>query len=89
MTIGIEIVLAAMISGLALITLPRKSVRRRLAESRRTLRIQYVALFLVPTCLLAAFLWVDVWRRAGSVAARKGFKRHSLQAASVGVCFWR
>jgi len=51
MNIGIEIVLAAMISALALMALPRKSVRRRLAASRRTVRVQYVALFLVPTWL--------------------------------------
>jgi hypothetical protein len=65
MTIGIEIALAAMISALALMALPRKSVRRRLAESRRTVRVQYVALILVPTWLLAAFFWVDIWRRIG------------------------
>jgi hypothetical protein len=59
---AIEIVLAAMISALALMALPRKSVRRRLAASRRTVRFQYVALFLVPTWLLAILLWADIWR---------------------------
>lgn len=60
---AIEIVLAAMFSALALIALPRKSVRLRLAASRRAVRVQYVALFLVPTWLLAVSLWVDIWWR--------------------------
>jgi hypothetical protein len=65
----IEIVLAAVFSALALIALPRRSVRRRLAASRRSLRLQYVALFLVPTWLLAVLFWVDIWLR---VAGRGG-----------------
>jgi polyferredoxin len=60
---AIEILLAAMISALALMALPRKSVRRRLAASRQTVRFQYMALFLVPTWLLAILLWADIWRR--------------------------
>jgi hypothetical protein len=60
---AIEIVLAAMISVLALMALPRKSVRRRLAASRRTVRVQYAALILLPTWLLAASFWVDIWWR--------------------------
>jgi len=60
----IEIVLAAMISALALMALPRKSVRRRLAASRRTVRVHYVVLILVPTWLLAASFWVDIRNRA-------------------------
>ena len=62
---AIEIVLAMVISALALMALPRKSVRRRLAASRQTVRLQYAALILVPTWLLAAFFWVDIWRRIG------------------------
>lgn len=83
MTIGIEIVLAAMISGLALIALPRKSVRRRLAESRRTVRVQYVALFLVPTWLLAAFFWVDIWRRVGGRGSDGEFQPALIAAGIV------
>jgi len=59
----IEIVLAAMISALALMALPRKSVRQRLAVSRRTIRVQYAVLILVPTWLLAVLFWVDIWLR--------------------------
>jgi len=65
MKMGIEIVLAATVSALALIALPRKSVRLRLAKSRRTVRVQYVVLILIPTWLLAAFFWIDIWRRIG------------------------
>src|SRR5260370_41765676 len=74
MTIGIEMVLAAMISALALMALPRKSVRRRLAESKRTVRVQYVALFFVPTWLLATFFWVDIWRQVGGRGSQGEFQ---------------
>src|SRR5260370_8597053 len=74
MTIGIEMVLAAMISALALIALPRKSVRRWLAESKRTVRVQYVALFFVPTWLLATFFWVDIWRQVGGRGSQGEFQ---------------
>ena len=74
---AIESVLAAMISASALMALPRKSVRRRLAASRRTVRVQYVVLFLVPTWLLAAFLWVEFGVGSEGVAAERSFSRPS------------
>src|SRR5260370_16406741 len=83
MTIGIEIVLAAMISALALMALPRKSVRRRLAESRRTVRVQYVALTLVPTWLLATFFWVGIWRRVGGRGSEGEFQSALIASGIV------
>ena len=82
----IEIVLAAIISALALMAVPRKSVRRRLAASRRTVRVQYVVLILVPTWLLAASCWVDIWWRAEGRGSGGSFSRYSFLAPSFGVC---
>jgi len=79
----IEIVLAAMISALALIALPRKSVRRRLAASTRRLRLQYVALFLVPTWLLAASFWVDIWWRVEGRVSGGEFQSVLIPAGMV------
>jgi len=84
MNIGIEIVLAAMIWALALMALPRKSVRRRLAASRRAVRVQYVALFLIPTWLLATFFWVDIWRGIGG----RGSGGELQPALVVGGILW-
>jgi hypothetical protein len=81
---AIEIVLAAMISALAMIALPRKSVRVRLAASRRTVRFQYVALFLVPTWLLAILLWADIWRRVEV----RGSGAESQSALILGGVVW-
>jgi hypothetical protein len=80
---AIEIVLAAMISALALMALPRKSVRRRLAASRQTVRVQYVVLFLVPTWLLAAFLSVDIWRRVGGRGSGGEFQSALILGGAV------
>jgi hypothetical protein len=80
---AIVIVLAAMISALALMALPRKSVRRRLAASRRTVRVQYVVLFVVPTWLLAAFLWVDIWRRVGGRGSGGEFQSALILGGAV------
>src|SRR5579864_485495 len=80
----IEIVLAVAFSGLALIALPRRSVRQRLAASRPSLRLQYVALLLVPTWLLAVLFWVDIWL---GVAGRGG-GGESRSAIVLGGIVW-
>jgi hypothetical protein len=79
----IEIVLAAIMSALALIALPRKSVRRRLAASAGRLRVQYVTLFLIPTWLLAALFWVDIWPGISGHGRGGAFKSAIILGAGV------
>jgi hypothetical protein len=92
-----EIVVAAIVSALALMALPRKSARLRLAAATRTFRIQYVALILVPLWLLAILFWIDIWQRIsyGSGTALQtlliaGFLLWGLVLASTGLPgLWR
>jgi hypothetical protein len=78
-----EIVGAAIASALALMALPRKTVRRRLAAATRRVRIQYVALILLPVWLLAVLLWIDIWQR---ISHSSGLEFQS--ALILGVIVW-
>jgi hypothetical protein len=54
--------LAILFSGLAWLTLPRQRVRRYLSTAKRLGRIQYL-LLVIPSVVLAAVFWIDLWRR--------------------------
>jgi len=54
------VLLAILVSALALLSLPRRRVRLNLAAASRLGRIQY-GLLLGPSVLLAASLWLDIW----------------------------
>jgi len=57
-----EVLLAILVSGLAWLTLPRQRVRRYLSTANPLGRLQYL-LLVIPSFVLAAVLWVDLWRR--------------------------
>jgi hypothetical protein len=57
-----EILLAILVSGLALVSLPRRRVRENLAAASRMGRVQY-GLVVGPSILFAAILWLDIWFR--------------------------
>ena len=59
----VEVLLAILVTALAVISLPRRQVRLNLASASRLGRIQY-SLVLGPSVLLAASLWLDIWSRA-------------------------
>ena len=63
MYLALEIFLATLLSALALLSLPRRRVRENLARASRLGRIQY-GLLVVPSNLLAALLWLDIWNRS-------------------------
>src|SRR5260370_12640190 len=72
-----------MSSGPAPKSAPRRPVRRRLANSRRTVRVQYVAFILVPTWLLATFFWVGIWRRVGGRGSEGEFQSALIASGIV------
>jgi hypothetical protein len=57
-----EILLAILVSGLALVSLPRRRVRENLAAASRLGRLQY-GLVVGPSLLFTAILWLDIWFR--------------------------
>jgi len=61
--LAVEVLLAILVTALAVISLPRRQVRLNLASASRLGRIQY-GLVLGPSVLLAASLWLDMWSRA-------------------------
>jgi hypothetical protein len=60
--LSVEVLLAILVSGLAWLTLPRRRVRRYLSTANPLGRIQYL-LLVIPSFVLAAVLWIDLWRR--------------------------
>ncbi len=59
---AVEVLLATLLTALAVLSLPRRQVRLRIASASRVGRIQY-GLLLGPSVLLALLLWLDVWSR--------------------------
>ena len=57
-----EVLLAVLFSGLAWLTLPRRRMRQYLSTAKPLGRLQYL-LLVIPSFVLAAVLWVDLWRR--------------------------
>jgi hypothetical protein len=60
--VSVEVLLAILVSGLAWLTLPRRRVRRYLSTANPIGRLQYL-LLVIPSFVLAAVLWIDLWRR--------------------------
>jgi hypothetical protein len=60
--VAVEVLLATLVTALAVLSLPRRQVRLRIASASRFGRIQY-GLLLGPSVLLALSLWLDVWSR--------------------------
>ena len=54
--------MAILVSGLAWFTLPRRRVRQYLSTANALGRLQYL-LLVIPSFVLAAVLWIDLWRR--------------------------
>jgi hypothetical protein len=60
--VATELLLAILVSGLAFLIRPGRRVLESLAKASLLGRIQYF-LLLIPSVVLAAALWVDVWQR--------------------------
>jgi|GEM_PF-6304402 len=59
---AVEVLLAILVSALAWLTLPRRRVRQYLSTASPMGRFQYW-LLVIPSFVLAAVLWIDLWRR--------------------------
>jgi hypothetical protein len=57
-----EVSLAILFSALAWLTLPRRRIRQYLSTANPLGRLQYL-LLVIPSFVLAAVLWIDLWRR--------------------------
>ena len=60
-----EVLLAILFSALAWLTLPRRRVRQYLLTAKPLGRLQYL-LLVIPSFVLSALLWIDLWRRVRS-----------------------
>ncbi|HSS92428.1 MAG TPA: hypothetical protein VLR46_00400 [Candidatus Dormibacteraeota bacterium] len=78
----VEVLVAILVSALALLVLPRRRLRQYLATASTLGRLQY-GLLLVPSIVFAALLWADLW--AGSLG-HSGSSRFNV--IIVAIALW-
>jgi hypothetical protein len=60
--LAVEVLLAILVTALAMLSLPRRQVRLNLESASRLGRIQY-GLVIGPSFTIGASLWLDIWFR--------------------------